>query len=602
MRRLAAPIALVALAIAPHAPSLSGGWIIDDGHYVAENPLLDDARGLAAIWARPSSLPQYYPLVFTSFWIERQLFGLDPRAFHATNLLLHAAVTLLVWDVLRRLGAKAPWIAAALFATHPVHVDTVAWVSERKNLLSALFALLAARAYLAFDRRRAEGGPVRGVYAASLGAFVLAMLAKTAVVGLPIVLALLLWWRRETLRWGDLRPLLPFAAAGGALAAVTVSLEGDLVAGGDVLPEPALIERPFLAARAALFYLGKLAWPTGLAFDYGTWPTAIGQPRNVLAGIVMTALVAGLWAGRRRWGRAPLVALLAFLVTAAPALGLASFYFHRYSFVADHFVYLASVPVLASFAAAAALGLGSERRRSLGLAAAAAIAALSVATWKHAADYRDHEALGRAILRVNPDSWLAHNHLGNEAIRRGEFAVAVEHLLRAEAAEPGRIETQVNLAIARMNAGDLAAAEIAARQVVAMRDGAAGGHLVLGDVLLRGGRFGEAAAAYAAALEREPESRRARVGLGVAQARAGRHLAAIATLEAALRVDPSNLSARTALAFSLAEVGRRAEAIEQIERALQLSPDDPRLSSNLELLRSAPPGGAATGDRSPEPR
>jgi Flp pilus assembly protein TadD len=586
MRRFAAPFALLTLAIVPHAASLDGDWIIDDEHYVAENRLLDDVEGLGAIWTRPSSLPQYYPLVFTTFWLERQLFGLDPRAFHATNLLLHAAVTLLIWNVLGRVGSKTAWLAAAFFAVHPIHVDTVAWISERKNLLSALFALLAARAYLVFERRRSEGGRVWTVYLASLGGFVLAMLAKTAVLGLPIVLALLVWWRRERLQWKDLRPLTPFVVAGGALALVTIGLEGKLVAGGDSLPEPGAIERPLLAARATLFYLGKLAWPAQLAFDYGTWPTGVGEPRNLLSGGLLAGLAAGLWAGRRIWGRAPLVALLAFLALAAPALGFASFYFHRYSFVADHFVYLASVPVLALYAAAGAHWLGRERRRSFGVAAAVAVlAVLCVATWRHAGDYRDHETLGRSILRVNPESWLAHNHLGNEAIRRRDFATALDHLGRAEQLRPGRIETQINLAIARMGSGDLDGAEASARRAIAARDGAAIGHLLLGDALLRAGRFDEAAAAYAAALDRDRGSTRARAGVGMAQSRAGRHAAAVATLSAALAEDAGNVAARTALAYSLAELGRRDEAIAELERALALSPGDPRLRANLEWLR-----------------
>jgi tetratricopeptide (TPR) repeat protein len=582
-----AALALVALALLAHAPALGGGWIVDDAHYVVENRLLDDATGLVRIWLEPRTLRVYYPLTFTTFWVERQTCGIAPRCFHATNLLLHAAVALLAWRVLRRLAVPAPWLAAALFAVHPAHVDTVAWVAERKNLLSGLFALAAVLSYLEFDERREAGRPGRRwPYVASLAAFLLALLSKTAVLGLPLVAGLLLWWKRGRLAARDLAALAPMLLLGAALSVVTVAVENDVVAGGDVVPSPPLVERPFLAARAALFYLGKIAWPVGLSFDYGPWPTAVADPANVGAALALAGGIAALWAGRHRWGKGPLVAVLSFLCLAAPALGLVTFYFHRYSFVADHFVYLASLPILALYAGAGRWLFARLPRRWPGVVMAAAVlAVLGTTTRRHALDYRDHEALGRAIVRVNPSSWLGHNHLGNEALRRRDFAAALDHLARAEQAAPGRIETQVNLALARMNAGDLAGAEEAARRAVAIRDGSALAHLVLGDALLRASRFDEAVAAYEAAVERDPQLARARSGLGLALSRSGRHETAVATLRAALAADPANVAARTALAWSLARLGRRDEAIAELERALALAPGDPRLRHNLELLR-----------------
>jgi tetratricopeptide (TPR) repeat protein len=586
-----AALALVALPLLAHAPALDGGWIIDDAQYVVDNRLLDDAPGLATIWREPKALKVYYPLVFTTFWVERHLCGIEPSCFHLTNLLLHAAVTLLAWWLLRRLAVPAAWLAAALFAVHPIHVDTVAWVAERKNVLSGLFALAALLLYLRFDERREAGRPDRRwLYLASLASFLLAMLSKTAILGLPLVAGLLLWWRRGRITARDLAPLAPMVLLGAALSVVTVVVEKGLVGGGDAIPSPPLVERPFLAARVTLFYLGKLAWPAGLSFDYGHWPTALAEPANLGAALALAGGIAALWAGRRRWGAGPLVAILAFLCLAGPALGLVTFYFHRYSFVADHFVYLPSLPILALYAGAGARLLGRRPRRWPGVVVAAAVlVALGATTWRHARDYRNHETLGRAIVRVNPSSWLGHNHLGNEALRRREFAAALDHLERAEQIAPGRIETQLNLALARMNAGDLAGAEQAARRAVSIRDGAAIAHLVLGDALLRAERFDEAVGSYTAALERDPRLPRALSGLGLAQSRAGRHEAAVATLTAALGEDPANVAARTGLAYSLAQLGRRDEAIAELERALALAPDDPRLRRNLELLRAGGP-------------
>ncbi|MCM2268496.1 MAG: tetratricopeptide repeat protein [Thermoanaerobaculia bacterium] len=602
VRARAAAVALVALAVVPHLSSIGGHWIVDDFHYVADNTLLDDVDGLATIWRDPHRLLVYYPLTFTTYWLENQLYGRNPRCFRVTNVALHAVVALLGWRLLRRLELPGAWLAAALFAVHPLHVDTVAWVAERKNVLSAALALGSALLYLRGEERRERGERWAAAYGSSWALFTLALLAKTPVLGAPLVAGLLVAWRRRRPAMRDAVALLPFVAVAAALTTITVVVERTVVAAGDAIPSPAWFERPFLAARATWFYVGKLLWPADLAFDYGRWSTSLVEPANFLALPALAAAVVALVLGRRRWGDGPLVAVTSFLILAAPALGFVTFYFHRYSFVAGHFVYLASLPLLAWVGAA--WGLAARRRPTAAAALVGVVLALlGAVTWRHGRDYRDPEALARAVLRVTPASWLAHNHLGNEAIRRRDFTAAVEYLERAEAAAPGRVETQLNLAIARSNLGELAAAEAAARRLVALRDGAAVGHLVLGDVLIRGGRFDAAAAAYGVALERDPTSRRARVGLGVAQSRAGRHGAAIATLEAALRDDSANLAARTALAWSLAQSGRRAAAIAQLEVALEQAPDDPRLRANLELLRVGPAEGeGATGDRPPKSR
>lgn len=587
-----AGLGLVLLALLAHAPSLHGGFIVDDLHYVADNVLLDDLEGLRTIWTDPHRLLVYYPLTFTTFWVENQLCGRDPRCFHATNLALHALTALLAWRVLSRVAVPGAWLAAALFAVHPLHVDTVAWVAERKNVLSGALALGALLAWLEFERRseRAEHDARRAglVWTAGLALFLAALLAKTPVLGLPLVAVLAVAWRRGSFARRDLA-VVPWLVAGLALATITVVVERGVVEVGDEIPLLSLVERPLLAARTTWFYFGKLLWPDGLAFDYGRWATGAGEPANLAAALALAGLLGALWVGRRRFGLGPALAVVSFLILAAPALGLVRFYFHRYSFVAGHFVYLASLPILALVAAGASRSAAARLPRALAIAlAAAAIGVLGTLTWRHAPDYRDHETLARATLEVNPDSWLAHNHLGNEAIRRRDFAAALAHLARAERVAPGRIETQLDLALAQMNLGDLVAAEASARRALAIRDAPLARRL-LGDVHLRAGRFDDAAAEYRGALERDPETPRARAGLGIALARAGRASEAVGILEAVVREQPSNLAARTALAFALDALGRRNEAIAELDRALALAPGDPALRRNRELLAAPPP-------------
>jgi protein O-mannosyl-transferase len=130
---------LVVAVLIAYLPALQGGYIWDDNRYVTENPILPQPDGLAAIWTDPGATIQYYPMVFTTFWLEYRLWGLNPLGYHATNILLHALSALLLWAILRRLAVPGAWLAAALFALHPVHVESVAWVTERKNVLSGLF-------------------------------------------------------------------------------------------------------------------------------------------------------------------------------------------------------------------------------------------------------------------------------------------------------------------------------------------------------------------------------------------------------------------------------------------------------------------------------
>ncbi|HUI07690.1 MAG TPA: hypothetical protein VL486_11875 [Verrucomicrobiae bacterium] len=227
--------ALVVLVLVAYLPALRGGFLWDDNAYVTENQALRTPNGLGEIWFKPGTTPQYYPLVFTSFWLEYRLWRLQPFGYHLVNVLLHAANAVLLWRVLRRLEIAGAWWAAAIFALHPVMVESVAWVTERKNVLSCLFYLLAALAYFRF-RPLTNGSVVRArdwrFYPLSLAFFLCALLSKTVTCSLPAVLVLLLWWKGGRIEKRDARALAPLFGLGAALGLMTVWWEERLVGAG----------------------------------------------------------------------------------------------------------------------------------------------------------------------------------------------------------------------------------------------------------------------------------------------------------------------------------------------------------------------------------
>ena len=400
LARLALAVALVAAVLVAYAPSLNGGWLWDDDAHVTDNPTLRDLGGLRLIWATPGATPQYYPLTHTTWWVEWRLWGERATGYRVVNALLHAASALLVVAACRRLsvggdgaaGRWAAWVAGAAFALHPVHAESIAWVSERKNVLSGLLYLSALLVYLGPTAGREP--PRVGRTAGSATLFVLALLSKTVTALLPAALAVVLWWRWGAgpgeaacgrRRWwvGHAARLGPMLLLGAAMGRVTAGMEAWNV--GAVGPEfdhtPA--ERVLIAGRAVWFYAGKVAVPWPLSFVHERWTIDAADPAQWLwpsAAIAVVLAAAGwAWVRRDRLGRGPLAAVLLFAGTLFPALGFVNVYPHRYSFVADHFQYLASLALIVPAAiglvrlagrhggAGDAVGAMAEYRRALAL-------------------------------------------------------------------------------------------------------------------------------------------------------------------------------------------------------------------------------------------
>jgi tetratricopeptide (TPR) repeat protein len=617
-RDLLLAVSLFAAALLAYFPALNGGRLLDDDLHITK-PELQSIGGLGRIWFDVGATQQYYPVVHTAFWVEHRLWGDAAAGYHLINVLLHAGAAGLVVVLMRRLRLPGAWLAAFLFALHPVCVESVAWIAEQKNTLSTVLALGAALAYLRFDQQRH-----RSHYWLALGLFALALLSKTAVVTLPVTLLVVFWWQRSHLGWHrDVRPLLPWFALAGAVGLITLSVERRLLVGIRADFALTLAERVLVAGRAFWFYLGKLVWPAGLTFFYPRWAVNTAAAWQYLYPLAAATLAAGLWIMARR-RRGPLAAFLCFAGTLVPVLGFFNVEWFVFSYVADHLQYLASLGFIIPLAAV--LTMGAERtpaatRRVASAGAGVLLATLGVLTWQQCGRYRDPVTFYRTAAVLNPASAMAHNHLGAalaalpgrmpEALAQFELALrlnarssevhenigtallqdparraeAVAHLEAARSLRPDRKSAHDKLAFALSDLPGRRSEAIAECQASLQIDPTDPFvHDALGRVLMQDPRrLEEAEAEFAAALRLKPDFAEAHYHLGKLLAGApDRAAAAILEYEAALRIQPASAEAHYDLGNLLLRIpGRAPEALDHFAEALRIRPDFAEAHNNL---------------------
>jgi tetratricopeptide (TPR) repeat protein len=432
------------------------GFIWDDDAYIIDNQCLWAWDGLWAIWCEPRRTPQYYPLTHTSFWVEYQLWRLYAPYYHIVNVVLHTANALLLWAVLRQLAVPGAWLGAMLFALHPVEVETVAWITERKNTLSAFFGLAFLLAWLRyrFGSREVPTGvnatgpepfPLHWL-AIAVALFVASLLCKTVTITLIGVVLVISWWKTGRVSGRDLVGVAPLLCLGLPLALATVTLEKQHV--GAIGAEWALgaADRIVLAGRVIVFYFTKLLWPQPLLFFYPRWEVSAAAAWQWLFPAVVALALAALWAARHRLGRGPLAAALMFIGMLFPALGFFDVFPFQYSFVADHFQYHASAAALAGFAAAATLAAGhlsDARLRTTVLAVWVGVLACMTAAQTRM--YIGLEPLYQHVLAHDPGNFIAANNLGVVYSQENKLAKAQSML--ETAVRNARFARQKSLAL-----------------------------------------------------------------------------------------------------------------------------------------------------------
>jgi protein O-mannosyl-transferase len=536
-------------------PALRSGFIWDDDAYVTHNQTLHNLNGLQEIWFNAGATPQYYPLVFTTFWLEYHLWGLNPLGFHLVNVLLHALGSLLLWRVLAQLKVPGAWLAAAIFALHPVQVESVAWITERKNVLSAVFYFLAALAYLRFINTENSGSADiqrRYFYFAAFILFVAALLSKTVTCSLPAALLLVHWWKKGRLRPQDILSLLPFFLVGMGLGLATAWLEKNHVGAHGTDWSLTLTERFLVAGRALCFYTAKLLCPARLTFIYPRWEIDPAPGWGWLYPIAAIGGVAELWLVRRWIGKGPLVAALFFAGTLAPALGFVNIYPMRFTFVADHYQYLACLGPIALFAGAAAYF--SEKWRINPSTKYALIflllSVLGTLTWRQAGVYQNLETLWRDTLAKNPACWMAHTNLGRLLTAQGILADAELHYRTAIRLKPDDEDVYYNY----------------------------------GNMLVKAGRLDEAIPQYRQALQLSPADAETWNNLGVVLYQKHRTDQAIACFHEAVRYRPDFPDAHFNLGNALFVEHKLDEAVAEYREALRLAPDSAAIKNRLRAL------------------
>ena len=510
------------------------------------------------MWTSPTTQEhQYYPVTATSFWIDYHLWGFRSPAYHVENVLLHVLSVLLFWKILSRLNIRGAALAAGIFAVHPMMVESVAWIAERKNVLSlALFlgALLSFGQFTHFwsnDGDSPGGARMRRDWKPYVGAlllFLLAYLAKATVFAFPVVLLLICWWKRGRLRWReDVRPTVPFFALSLALGLVTSWLERNPLGAKGPEFDVLFSNRCLIAGRALWFYARKLLWPVDLCFNYARWQIEARSVGQWLWPIAAATALLLLWGFRKRLGRGPLAAALYFVVTAFPLLGFINAYYMRYSYVADHWVYLPSLGLFALFGgviSSVVAALKFSRKAYLACAGALALV-LGTLAWIQAGIFTDDETLWRDTAAKNPGSWMAWNFLGAYAERRGALEQALQYYRRSISIYPS-FEACYNL----------------------------------GKGLLFQGRTDEGVAELRRSIQLRPDVSVVHQDLGIALAAEGLLEEAMAEYRASIRLGPSRAYPHFCLGTALERLGRTKEAIVEYREAARLNPRMPEALRN----------------------
>jgi protein O-mannosyl-transferase len=572
---LAGALALVGLIA--YLPMLRNGFVWDDDTFLTQNPLIKAPDGLARFWfsTQPSD---YWPVTSTTLWVEWRLWGMHAVGYHATNLILHVVEGMMLWSILRRLKVPGAYLAALLFVVHPVNVESVAWIAQRKNLMAMLFYLLSIQCFLRTDLVSPVAIPgTRKWYWLSLLAFTLAMLSKGSVAPLPVVFLGIVAWRRRVTPRDGVR-LAPFFVVAAALIGVNVWFQTHGWTG--IIRHADALQRLLGAGGTVWFYLSKALLPVGLVFVYPQWDISAANLLWWLPLLGAVGFTLLLWRlSQTPAGRACLFAWLYFLVMLLPVMGFTDVYFMRYSLVADHYQHLAIIGVLA-LAAAGWAQWSAEPRLKIAIATVV-VAILAGLTWRQCGMYLNTPTLYRVTLERNPDCWMVYNNQGLLEAAAGQPEQARRDFDRALQLNPHFAEANVNVGNSELAQGRPQEAIARYQQALQDRPDYADGYYSIGKALQSLGRNAEAITAYERALHFRADYPDAENNLGVALADLGQFSDAVAHYQRAIQWNPGYATAYFNYGNALRSSGQMEAAIREYEEALRLQPDYPDAENNL---------------------
>jgi protein O-mannosyl-transferase len=582
---------LVLIVFLAYIPALWAGYVWDD-NLVTNNPSLQTISGLRDIWTNPLSYPQndvrYWPMLYTSFWLEYHLWGIHPFGNHLINVLLHAMNTLLLFMILRRLYAPVAFLASAIFALHPVHVEAVAWVIERKGVLSGLFFLSSFLCYLIYEKKKRTG-----IYILSLFLFILALLTKMIVITLPGVILLYIWWSKKSISRQDLIRVITYIGVGIFVMAIPIFIGHK--------PETIIFPVPFfsriiIAGKDVWFYAIKLLIPVQLMTIYPRWDINPHQIWQYSYGIAVLLLLVTLWYFRKKIGWEPLILVLFFILTLSPTLGIIPFSYMSHSFVADRYQYLPSIGLIILFSAFLVqvkerLGLSKSFLPKAGMIVLFLI--LGILTWQQTSLYRDTETLFRDNLKKNPNAFMANYNLGVTLTEKGQYEEAISYYRKALEIYPDDAKTQTNLGLILVQTGNVEEAISHYMYVVKIKPEYPGGHANLGIAYLKQNKLDEAMVQFKETLRLDPNYPQMNFYLGVIYLQQEKWDEAIFYLSKELQMNPNSAevyinlaNAHEGLAIVLTKQGKMEDAIAHYKEALRLDPNLETSRKNLEDLLS----------------
>lgn len=571
-------LVLFVLVAVIYFPATRAGFVWDDS-IMRSLKAVSTWGGIWDIWFDPASAymqgdrwveGHYWPLLYTTFWIEHKLWGFSPAGYHVVNILIHFANTMLLWRLLARLAVPGAWFVAAVFAAHPLHTESVVWIMARKDMLATLFCLASLLMWLRFAESRR-----RGHYAAALLLFAAAMLCKSVVVVFPATLLILQWWKEGRVSWEYLLRSAPFFLVGFAFAAADMLFYQSVQ---HISFGYSIAERVLIAAHSLWFYVGKLLWPMELAIIYPHWDVNVSDTLGWLYVVATVAMAATLWFLRHRIGRAPLACALFFAVMLSPTLGFVDYGYMRYSFVADRYQYLAGIGIIVFFAGAAAYGssrLSDLLRKMTGVAAFVLLTLLGVATWNQAGVYKDDVTLFRHVISLNPQAYTAHLNLAYALLHsEGGSEEALAAAREAMKKRPLSYNSHNVLGAALSMLGRHEEGERHLRRAIELNPRKAPVFLNLGETFRKRGRYKEALEAYLTAVSIDPNYPLPYVGMGYVLFGLKRYEEAVSSMKRALLLQPG-LPAAPRLNFligkALGKTGRHEEAERHLQRAEELA-------------------------------
>ncbi len=573
---------LVAAVVVTYTSVWSAGYVWDDDIHLTKNPCVVGPYGLTQIWTTAAA--DVCPFTLTTFWLEYHLWGLAPFPYHLVTVLLHAACAILLWRVLRSLEIPGAWLGAALWALHPLQVESVAWITEMKNTESGVFFLLSSLFYIKDLRSRGTKSGTTREFVLSLVFAALAMATKSSAVILPFALGLCAWWIDRGWSWQRLFKLAPYfllALAAGLASMLSVHQTG---LDSNIYEPRSWPERFAVAGDALWFYLGKMIWPFPLMAIEPRWTIDTG---NLLSYLPLAAAAAlGLLVGlRRNSGARPLFFAFGYYIAALlPVLGFVDLYPIHLSFVFYHFQYLAGMGPLALVGAG--MSLSAKRRNPLQqkwlwTAAALVLALLGGVSWSRAWVYQNEDTLWTDALAKNPHCWAAYNNLGDSLRGKGQLDQAVDYFHKAIELNPKYYEAYDNLALTLVKKGEADEATAMFEKSLQIKPAYVRGLNDYAGFLAAQGKLPKALALYQEVLRIGPQYYPALNNIGLLLLTMGRSDEAMADFQQVLSMDPKDEAAHHNLANAYAQKGNWSAAIDEYRAAAAINPRDPDVHASL---------------------